>query len=733
MTPLSVLEKRTVETHLGPITFRSLPETAGELRPVLVVVCGYFAPPDAFARWPQATVGVAQLALVDLPLREPAGFARPSVERMADALGLAIHAAFHRRPVAVLGFGDAAIVALMARAPEIVRVFAVEPPVQPAKAHARLARLEQTFRSEASAAARAYLTEVFGVSEAAPVARDHRIAFRRSPTPVEVIAADLDHGLASAPDTAGSDLDAEDRAWLAGEAQVSVRVLTGSANAAEDSARDQLWAQVRSGLAHLEDQPRPAPDLARQLARAAPRDVRRILFMGPAYEDFVATCQALNPAASCTAVPADGARFDLIVLLDINPAGTNWVALVERLEAGGRILATTLLGPAGDRLEALLAACGMSIVADDPIIAPTASALIRARKGSGRPATCVEIVPYARVLMDVRTRLPADSMRSDFELRVNYCLPPFRQVADPADPPKVVVMQRPPNGTPAAWQDLVARAILARHVVVIEFDDHPELVSQMVKHKGLAPEDWERFRVVHAVQTSTSELIEVFSHYNPDVKVFPNAAFDLAPFVPGSRPRRVFYGGVTRGPFAVEVAKSLAPAIAAYPETEFFVVGDRAFFDALPTQLKSFSGYVPYERYLQIMASCRVSLSPLQYRPMMETKSDAKYLDASRAGLVTIASPTVYERTIRSGENGLIARSLEDWPAMLGLVLGDAGLSERLARTAWEDVRANRMFADQIAERRAWYAGLVDRRAILDQSVLARNPAVAARLASLKA
>ncbi len=729
MTPLSVLQKRTIKTHLGPITFWSQPETAGELRPVLLVACGYFAPLDSFGEWPDSMAGVAQVALVDLPLREANGFIRPSLERMADALGLAIHEAFHRRPVAILGLGDASLVALMARAPEIVRVFAVEPPLQPAKAKARLACVQQIFQSEASETARAYLTEVFGVSEAAPAARDHRIIVRRSPTPVDVIAA----GLPSGSDTVGSELDAEDRAWLAGEAQVSMRLLSGRANATDAGVRDQLLDQVRIGLSSLEDPPRPAPDLARQLARAAPRDVGRVLFMGPAYGDFETTYRAINPAATCTATALDGATFDLMVLLDLPAAGTNWVKLVALLEDGGRVLATTPLGPASDRVEALLAACGMSLVADDPIIAPTSSALIRARKAPARPVTRVEIVPYARVLMDVRTRLPADNLRSDFDLQIDYCLPPFSQVAGPSDPPKVVVMQRPPNGTPAAWQDLVARAILARHVVVIEFDDHPELVSQMVKNKGLEPGDWERFRAVHAVQTSTDQLIDVFSHYNPEVKVFPNAAFDLTRFEPGSRPRRVFYGGVTRGPFAVEVAKSLAPAIAAYPETEFLVVGDRAFFEALPTQRKSFSGYVPYERYLQIMASCRVSLSPLQYRPMMETKSDAKYLDASRAGLVTIASPTVYERTIRSGENGLIAQALEDWPAMLAMVLGDADLSERLARTAWEDMRANRMFADQIADRRAWYAGLLDRRATLDQAVLDRNPGVAARLATLRA
>ena len=128
---------------------------------------------------------------------------------------------------------------------------------------------------------------------------------------------------------------------------------------------------------------------------------------------------------------------------------------------------------------------------------------------------------------------------------------------------------------------------------------------------------------------------------------------------------------------------------------------------------------------LAMMADCSVSLSPLAPAPMIETKSDAKYLDAAGAGVVTIASPTVYARTIRSGENGLIANSLADWPQMLSLALGDQSARERMARTAWEEVRGQRMFAHQIPERRAWYAELLARREALDRAILQRVPEVA--------
>lgn len=194
----------------------------------------------------------------------------------------------------------------------------------------------------------------------------------------------------------------------------------------------------------------------------------------------------------------------------------------------------------------------------------------------------------------------------------------------------------------------------------------------------------------------------------------------------------MFYGAIDRGPFAVEVARALAPAIEAFPSVEFHVVGDRAVFDALPTARKRFDPLLPYARYLAAMAECSVSLSPIMAAPMVETKSDAKYLDAARAGVLTLASPVLYDRVIRHGENGLLARSISDWPRLLTFALADAPARQRMSRAAWEDVRGRRMFSQQIAERRDWYRDLLRRREVLNRALVERSPGVAAALAKLR-
>ena len=216
----------------------------------------------------------------------------------------------------------------------------------------------------------------------------------------------------------------------------------------------------------------------------------------------------------------------------------------------------------------------------------------------------------------------------------------------------------------------------------------------------------------------------MFDAQNPEVVVFPNSVFDLPPF-PQSPPRRVFYGAVSRGPFAAEVARALAPAAAQFPEVEYVVIGDRAVFDALPTPNKVFHDFTTYEGYLALMASCSVSLSPIEGRRYQDTKSDAKFLDAARSGALFIGSPTIYAEVVQHRVNGLIAPAVADWSPMLASVLGDEAQRSAMARRAWDYVRGSRMFADQVPVRRAWYQSLWDRRAELEAGLMARLPGLA--------
>jgi hypothetical protein len=327
--------------------------------------------------------------------------------------------------------------------------------------------------------------------------------------------------------------------------------------------------------------------------------------------------------------------------------------------------------------------------------------------------------------MDIRTSLPTQQLMRDPHLTVSAQpgAEPFYPARFPDSGPKVLVTQRPGHVVEDDWMRATAKLIRRGWISVIEYDDHPALTSA-VYGEAATEEGLRHFSLYHGVQTSTPPLGNFFNSFNPNVAVFPNAVFTLPPFPTRQGPPKVFYGAINRGEWAVRVAASLKETAARFPEVEFIVVGDPAVFEALPTANKRQYGMLPFADYLKAMSWCDVLLSPLEGAEGMGTKSDAKFLDASRSGLVTIASPTVYAETIRHGETGFIAAELGDWDRLLVETLGDDEKRGQIARAAWDYVRSERMFVNQAKARRDWYRSLWDRRDELNAELLERAPAI---------
>jgi len=337
----------------------------------------------------------------------------------------------------------------------------------------------------------------------------------------------------------------------------------------------------------------------------------------------------------------------------------------------------------------------------------------------------VRIATFAPTLMDARTRLPAEYLRSVPDLLVTHVLKDHSLPALPVDAPKVLVTQRHVPASQSQWADRLVQAIRAGWVVVSEWDDHPDLIAKATNRND-AEAMWTTITAAHAVQTSTDPLAAAFAERNPEVMSFPNAAFTLLPFPErGEGPMRIFFGAANRQGFSVPVAQALRPVLERRPELAFEVVHDRHFFEALPTSAKTFHPTLPYDDYLKVMSQCDIALVPLEGQDAERFKSDIKYVEAGSRGLAVIASPAVYAATVRDGATGLIASELTDWASALERLLDDPALRHRLARAAWEDVRNSRMFADQIEARRNWYADLWRRRAELEAALLARMPQLA--------
>lgn len=483
------------------------------------------------------------------------------------------------------------------------------------------------------------------------------------------------------------------------------------------------------------------------LVGRTPLAARRLFYGGPEGTAFQSDYLARNPSATVSLNSDDGPEpFDCYALAD--GAAANIAACAARLAQNGCLVAAfpALTGDEAAALMSALTEAGLilrsarrmeiDVPFDDLTLdagtalrrsAPCPAMIVVAQKAQTLPALLVvRMIAYSPYLMDIRTTLPAQGMRSSPDMAVVYSNAPASLPPVPLNQPKVLVLQRPALSKPEDWCENMEKVIRAGWLAVLEFDDHPQVLADIL---GIQP-DWHRFSYPHAIQTSTPLLETAFREWNPEVRAFPNAVFDLKPFREDPGRSRVFFGAFRRRQFGMEIMRSLAAIPHEFPDVEFVVVGDRDVFDAIPTERKTYHPEAPYAEYLDIMGSCSISLSPIRDFRLVDTKSDAKFLDASSRSVLTIASPPIYRHTIRHGETGLIAERVEDWAPLLAGVLRDEPLRRRLARGAWEYVRDQRMFHHQLAAREAWYRSLWARRDELNKAVIGRVPGLAAALAA---
>ena len=719
------LVRREVATEAGVFTLLEREGPGDPARPLVLALPGFFAG-DADLTGTSAALGVYADGCV-APLVQARMRGSWSVAAVARGIEAVIAEAFPERAIVLLGASIGATVAVAVRTPNLRRVVAIEPILTTAGLWPIVEPLRRAMRPlPAGDGTRRRWFELFGVAETALETRDYRGVLEDLAAPADVIVGAEPLGAPRALPRFPSFVGEAERRALTAHPRVRLHVAAGAGHNVQNNAgrlaTEVLLEACRRAAA---EPPYDVRGLDEALFEATPITARQILHWGEEGEAFRAAILARNPQAQVELADeaAGGAPVEAIAAAACPPDAT-LAALALRLTADGRIVMRWTREAAPEASADWLAAAGFAPAE----VLESGIVRLRRAEAAARPLH-LETLAFAPLLMDVRARLPARMLRSVPDLTVTYRTDELSLPRLPAGTPKAAILQRPGEVDPQAWIGLLAPLIADDWVVVMEYDDHPAVVADL-RGGADAEARLRRMGFVHGVQTTTEPLAEAFAAVNPEVALFPNAVFELLPFPEGDRGRRVFYGAATRGDFAVEVARALGPAVAAFPDAEFVVVGDPAVFDALPTERKVLHDYLGYEAYLAQMARCAVSLSPLEARPFIETKSDAKHLDAARAGVLTIASPPVYERTIAHGVNGYLARRLADWPDLLAQALREPETARTIARRAWEEVRDGRMFAHQAQARRDWYESLWRRRAGLTEALMGRLPGLAEAVAA---
>lgn len=272
------------------------------------------------------------------------------------------------------------------------------------------------------------------------------------------------------------------------------------------------------------------------------------------------------------------------------------------------------------------------------------------------------------------------------------------------------------------------------YLLVNEMDDNPHGLEAC----GLKKEQVLSYMASHCMQVSTEPLAEILRQYNPHVEVFPNYLQEL-PKKRDYEAERIqkqgeeyvtfFFGALNRTKEWQEVMPVILEAIDKYGSgLRFKVLSDRGFYEALPTAYKEFVGskemydwqFVPYHMYTAALHSSDIAFLPLRDTEFNRTKSDLKFIESAGHGAVVLASPTVYETTVREGRNGFLYRTPREFKEYLTLLIEDRGRRIETAEAAYRYVRDERLLSSHYLERLDWYREMLQRRPELDREMMQR-------------
>jgi len=245
-------------------------------------------------------------------------------------------------------------------------------------------------------------------------------------------------------------------------------------------------------------------------------------------------------------------------------------------------------------------------------------------------------------------------------------------------------------------QELLRRGYL----IVAEIDDYP---LRWPAHEN---NQFFSYSACHCVQTSTEPLAEFLRQINPNVTVFPNQLAYLPPprDYKLDAPVTLFFGALNREEDWAVIMPVINRILADYGEkVRVKVIYDKQFFDALETPHKEFQSFCPYERYQEILRTCDLGILPLNPTTFNSMKSDLKFIECAGHGVVVLASPTVYEGSIREGETGLIYRSVEEFETKFNKLISDSEWRRKIAENAYNWVQENRLLSQHYRQRREWY------------------------------
>lgn len=138
-----------------------------------------------------------------------------------------------------------------------------------------------------------------------------------------------------------------------------------------------------------------------------------------------------------------------------------------------------------------------------------------------------------------------------------------------------------------------------------------------------------------------------------------------------------------------EAAPSIARILRERNDVIFRIIGPLElpeYFKGLESKIERIN-FCSYPEYLGYLAECEISIAPLEDFIFNDSKSNIKYLEASVLKVPSVCSPSrAFSSTIVDGENGLLARTDDEWYSAFCKLIENQVIREDIADSAYHTV-----------------------------------------------
>jgi hypothetical protein len=253
----------------------------------------------------------------------------------------------------------------------------------------------------------------------------------------------------------------------------------------------------------------------------------------------------------------------------------------------------------------------------------------------------------------------------------------------------VVIWQRPlPESRELMIQNFIwfsERGCL----LLMDLDDHPELFDKATEEK-MINQGYANLKFCHGILTSNGHLAGELRKYNPSVYTVDNCIGNISQYreitkqnknKTNSGTVKIFIANQNREKEHQKLKQILRELCIKNSNVHFEIIADRTLAESLPSHARTSHPRLNYRQYRKILSECHIALAPLNKSVKNECKTVIKWQECAAEGVVLVAGPELYGRTLDK-DVGIWIENINDLLPITESLINDPNLRTTITEKA---------------------------------------------------